>query len=166
MTTCPPLADIRLPKALPRYVLWLVVAALVFVFTGCSMMPATRGYTDTRIDDVKTYADAQDVKVKTALSEAGTEVAEFVDPLFPGYAAAVRDVYAGKQVTVSPLPERDDVPWDQIILAALGAFGLGVPASVTLTNHIRDRSRRNRGEATSVPEAVAKGYFQDGKETA
>jgi hypothetical protein len=143
-----------------RYVLWLAVIALLWAaFSACELMPATRGYTDTRIDDVKAYAEGQDAQVKSKLSEAAVEVAEFVDPIAPGYAHAVEQVYAGKKITVSDLPERPDPlePWMPIVSLALTA--LGVPISVGVTNHIRDKNRRKLGIPVDASEAIGLGFI-------
>lgn len=154
-----------------RFLGWLLVVSTlgfgIFCLSACGSLPASRDYVDQRIEDMKTDSDTQDAKVQAALRDAAVEVAEFVDPIFPGYARAVERVYDGKEVTSAPLPPRQDpFPWEVLLTTVGAALGVGVPASVAATNRIRDGKRKQRGEALTPAEAAAKGYYEEGRTTA
>jgi hypothetical protein len=156
MISAPPLiAELRLPPLLHRYLLCLiVVAALVVVFSGCSVLGiASEGYVEDRVEAVNEH---------TAVAAA--HVAETAEPILPGFSNYVGSVF--RDTPTSPPPAPDPAfPWLEVIGIVGAAFGVSVPAAVGATNHIRDKSRRERHEATSVGEALAKGYHLDGTGT-
>lgn len=149
MNLCPPgLSDLRLPAALHRYLLYLIVATLVVVlFSGCSTFGiATEEYVETRVEDLN------EARVDTAAA-----IVEPLEVIVPGITEYARAKAEG--VVVRPPPPPAPTDWGAIALAVLGSIGLGAPISVGVTNHMRDKRRRALNEATNVREAQAQGYF-------
>lgn len=127
----------------------MFVALILMALSSCSMLGiATEGYVNTRIDDVKSN-----------VTDCATEVAKPVDAVVPGYAGFVRAAYMGKPVPPPPPP--NEFPWVELLGSVAASLTLGVPAAVKVTNTIRDNNRMKRGEALTVDQAVAKGYFED-----
>lgn len=148
---------------------WILLVACVGVMAqALTSCVASKDYVDTRIEDVKSYADARDVEVYEKQKEAVLDIVSFADPIFPGVTAAAEDVYEGKRPSPpQELPPREDeFPWETLIIAVSSALGLGVPVAVKATNVMRDTKRRQRGEALTPEEAAKKGYYTDGEPVA
>lgn len=148
-------------NCLIRFLGWLLVIAFAqTLLTGCL---ASKDYVDTRIEDVKSYADTRDAEVATKSKEAVLDIVSFADPIFPGVTAAAEKVYEGRRVSApTDLPKREDpFPWETLILALGSALGVGAPVSVVATNMIRNKKRKERGEAVTQIEAWNKGYYHD-----
>lgn len=128
-------------------ILAAVVAALLAFAASCSVLGiATEDYVEARVDAV------DEARVETAAA-----IVSPLEPLVPGITEYARNT--AKDVHVAPPPPPDtEIPlWVQAALAALG-----VPVSVGATNYMRNRARRQRGEALTPAEAAAKGYYEDG----
>lgn len=148
-------------NCLIRFLGWLLVIAFAqALLSGCL---ASKDYVDTRVEDVKSYADARDTEVAAKSKDAVLDIVSFAEPVFPGVTRAAEDVYAGHRVSApQDLPKREDpFPWETLILALGSALGVGAPVSVAATNMIRNKQRKARGEAITPAEAYQKGYFHD-----
>lgn len=138
-------------KYLFRFTFYLCLAACIAeLVSSCSMLGiATEGYVESRVDAVKANT-----------TDCAVAVAQPIDAVVPGYASFVRSSYMGKPVAPPPPPPAG-FPWTEVLAIVGAAAGVSVPTAVKVTNAIRDNNRMKRGEALTVDQAVAKGYFED-----
>lgn len=133
-----------------HFVFWLAFFGLIaFAASGCSTFGiATEEYVEDRVEAVT------EARIETAAA-----IVAPLEPVVPGITEYARETAKGVIVRAPPPPAPTD--WGAIALAVLGSIGLGTPIAAGVTNHMRDRRRRQQGEATTVAEAKAKGYFDD-----
>jgi len=150
MTTSAPPANLVI-SWISRLLLWLIVAALVvFAASGCSVLGvATESYVEDRVEAL------DEARVETAVA-----IVEPLEPIVPGITSYARERARGVEVR-APTPSEDGFPWEMVLGVLATTIGVGVPASVGATNHMRDKRRRQLNEATSVREAEARGYYAD-----
>lgn len=128
----------------------VLAIAIALGLSGCSVLGvATESYVEDRVEAL------DEARVETAVA-----IVEPLEPIVPGITSYARGRARGVEVR-APTPSEDGFPWEMILGVVATTIGVGVPASVGATNHMRDKRRRQLNEATSVREAEARGYYAD-----
>lgn len=132
-----------------HHLIAVLLVLCCLALAGCGMLGiATESYVEDRVEAV------DEARIETAAA-----IVEPIEPIVPGITSYARERARG--VVVREPPPADPMS-DWMPLISLALTALGVPVSVGVTNHMRDKRRRQRAEAVTQAEAIDKGYHLEG----